>query len=75
MKAKFNSKNTQPSIQSEIKTDCRNLSIEDLDNEIMEELGDEIQAAVSGGWKIISADPNKSITAEDYNKLAGFWGG
>ncbi len=44
---------------------------------IIEDLSDEAQAAVSGGvwWRVISADPNKSITAEDYYKFAGFWGG
>jgi hypothetical protein len=44
---------------------------------IIEELSDEAQASVSGGvwWRVISADPNKSITAEDYYKFAGFWGG
>jgi hypothetical protein len=44
---------------------------------IVEELSDETQAAVSGGWRwrTISADPSKSITAEEYNKYAGFWGG
>jgi hypothetical protein len=40
---------------------------------IVEELSDEVQASVNGGWRFITA--TKPITAADYNKYAGFWGG
>jgi hypothetical protein len=42
---------------------------------IIEELSDEAASSVSGGWRLIIADPRKPMTAEQYNKYAGFWGG
>jgi hypothetical protein len=67
MKSTNNSQTTEAINKSEI-------AIKELDC-IIEDLSDEAASAVIGGLRIITADPNKSITAEEYNKLAGFWGG
>jgi bacteriocin-like protein len=42
----------------------------------LEELSDQELATINGGFQIISASTaSRTITAEDYYKLGGFWGG
>lgn len=51
------------------------LKLQDLDL-VVEELDEKAQAAVFGGAKIISASTTpKPITAQEYYKYAGYWGG